>query len=228
MSKVARARPPDDERLFFWIATGASVIFGIGFWLLMFAVNHHENLPSAPLDDAQPLVIAPDHPRQLVDFSLTDQNGRAVTRADLNGKFLVVSFLFTSCSLTCPIVSGQMAEIQQLTTNQPDVRLVSLTVDPEDDTVPVLAEYGKRFGADASRWLFLTGDDTIIHNLIGASFLAKDTNDAFSYMPGNFAHIERITLVDPQGSIRDYFDGLGNGTPAAVVKEIMELKKPAL
>ena len=225
MPKKAGSKQFNEERLFFHVATIMSLVFGIGFWFFMFAINNHENAPEAPLDDAQPLVIAPDHPRQLVDFSLTDQNGRTVRRADLNGKFLVVSFLFTSCSLTCPVVSGQMAEIQQLTTNQPDVRLVSLTVDPDDDTAPVLATYSKRFGADTNRWLFLTGDDTIIHNLIGTSFLAKDTNDAFSYMPGNFAHIERIALVDPQGTIRDYFDGLGNGVPEAVANEIKQLGK---
>lgn len=224
MPKVVRARQPDDERLFFWFATGASLVFGIAFWFLLFAVSHHGNTPEVLLDDSQPLVIPPDHPRQLVGFSLTDRTGRAVTRADLDGKFLVVSFLFTSCSLTCPVVSRQMAEIQQLTTNQPDVRLVSLTVDPDDDTVPVLAKYGERFSADTNRWLFLTGDDDVIHNLIGTSFLARDTNDAFSYMPGNFSHIERIALVDPQGRVRDYFDGLGNGTPAAVVNEIIQLR----
>ena len=228
MSKVAHARPPADERLFFWFVTGASLVFGIGFWFLMFALNHQGITPEAPLDEVQPLVIAPDHPRQLVDFSLTDQNGRAVTRADLDGKFLVVSFLFTSCSLTCPRVSQQMAEIQQLTTHQPDVRLVSLTVDPEDDTVPVLAKYGERFGADTNRWLFLTGDDAMLHNLIGTSFLAPDTNDAFAYMPGNFANIERIALVDPQGRVRNYFDGLDSSAPESVVREIRQLRKPAL
>jgi protein SCO1/2 len=121
-----------------------------------------------------------------------------------------------------------MGKIQQLTSNQPDVRLVSLTVDPEDDTVPVLAKYGERFGADTNRWLFLTGDDAMVHNLIGTSFLAPDTNDAFAYMPGNFAHIERIALVDPQGRVRDYFDGLDSGAPEAVVREIRQLRKPAL
>jgi len=228
MSKVAHARPPADERLFFWFVTVASLVFGIGFWFLMFALNHPGITPEAPLDEAQPLVIAPDHARQLVDFSLTDQNGRTVTRVDLKGKFLVVSFLFTSCSLTCPIVSGQMEEIQQLTINQPDVWLVSLTVDPDDDTVPVLAKYGKRFGADTNRWLFLTGDNAMIHNLIGTSFLAPDTNDAFAYMPGNFAHIERIALVDPQGRVRDYFDGLGSGAPEAVDVEMAELGVAAI
>jgi len=224
MAAKAGSRQQSEERLIFWMIVTFSLLFSVGYCVFLFVLNHHENVPEAPLDDSQPLVIPPDRPRQLVDFSLTYQNGSTVTRADLKGKFLVVSFLFTSCSLTCPIVSAQMAQIQQLTTNQPDVQLLSLTVDPDDDTVPVLAKYGHRFNADTNRWLFLTGDDAVVHHLIGASFLLPDTNDAFAYMPGNFANIERIALVDPQGRVRDYFDGLGNGVPAAVVNEIQQLR----
>ena len=214
--------------MFFWFALGLAVPIGIGFCVLLFAVSHRNQTPDATyenLPDSPPVVIAPDHPRQLVNFSLTNQDGHAVTRADLKGKFLVVSFLFTSCSLTCPIVSRQMTEIQQLTTNQPDVDLVSLTVDPEDDTVPVLAKYGEHYGADTNRWLFLTGDEATVEKLIGTSFLSSDTNDLFSFMPGNFANIERIAVVDPQGKVQAYFDGLDNDVANAVVAEIESLRK---
>lgn len=228
MPKQAGSKQRNDERLFFYVATVMSLVFGAGFCVLLYALNHRDQTPEAfyeNLPDTQPVVIQPDHPRQLVQFSLDDQTGCKITRADLDGKFLVVSFLFTSCSLTCPIVSRQMEEIQQLTTNQPDVRLVSLTVDPEDDTAPVLAKYGERYGADTNRWLFLTGDEATVEKLIGTSFLSPDTNDVFSYMPGNFANIERIAVVDPQGKVRAYFDGLNNDVATAVVAEIARLRK---
>ena len=143
----------------------------------------------------------------------------------MNGKFLVVSFLFTSCSLTCPVVNRHMAEIQQLTTNQPDVKLVSLTVDPHDDTTAVLAKYGERFGADTNRWLFLTGEKTVLYDLMRTSFLALDLGDSFSYMPGNFSHTERIAVVDPRGQVQAYFDGLNDGVESAVVAEINRLRQ---
>jgi protein SCO1 len=219
------SEPPSEERHVFWMLIGFSLFFCAGYGLFLLALTHHQDAPEAALDDSEPLVIAPDHPRQLIDFSLTDQDGRTVTRADLDGKFLVVSFLFTSCSLTCPVVSQQMEAIQQRTTNQPDLKLISLTVDPDDDTVPVLAKYSKRFSANSNCWLFLTGDNVVIHQLIGASFLSSDTNNAFSYMPGNFANIERIALVDPQGRVRNYFDGLDNDVPDAVIDEIKQLKQ---
>ncbi|HTX21991.1 MAG TPA: SCO family protein [Candidatus Aquilonibacter sp.] len=228
MPKTAQIKKRNEEKAFFWFALGLSVPVGIGFCALLYAVSHRNPTPESfydSLPDTPPVVIQPDHPRQLVNFSLTNQTGHAITRADLNGKFLVVSFLFTSCSLTCPIVSRQMEEIQQLTTNQPDVQLVSLTVDPEDDTVPVLAQYGERYGADTNRWLFLTGDEATVEKLIGTSFLSPDTNDLFSFMPGNFANIERIAVVGPQGKVRAYFDGLNNNVATAVVAEINRLRK---
>jgi len=228
MTAAAGSRQQNDERLLFWFAVGLSAVIATGFCFLLWSLNHRDQTAETPLDalpSAQPVVFQPDHPRRLVDFSLNDQTGRAVTQTDLAGKFLVVDFLFTSCSLTCPVVNSHMAQIQLLTTNQPDVKLVSLTVDPRDDTVAVLAKYGERFGADANRWLFLTGDKTELYNLIGTTFLAQDTNDAFTYMPGNFAHTERIVLVDPQGNVRADFDGLNDNVASAVTAEIARLRK---
>jgi protein SCO1/2 len=147
-----------------------------------------------------------------------------VTRAELDGKILVVSFLFTGCALTCPEVTKRMAEIQQLTATNADVRLVSLTVDPRSDTPPVLAKWGARFGADTNRWCFLTGSKTVLHGLIAKSFLVQDNSDPFNSMPGNFTGTERIAVVDRHGRTRIYFDGLRDETPAAVVAEIKKLR----
>jgi cytochrome oxidase Cu insertion factor (SCO1/SenC/PrrC family) len=154
MSKSASSKERDDERLFFYVATVMSLVFGTGFCLLIFALNSHENeTGQAAENSARPGSYRPIIRDNWLDFSLTDRTGRNVARAELDGKFLVVDFLYTSCSLTCPVVNRCMAQIQQLTTNQPDVKLVSLTVDPRDDTVEALAKYGERFGADTNRWL---------------------------------------------------------------------------
>ena len=210
------SQPPDNAgRLFLLIAVTIAMVFGAGGIFLMLALNHREH------DNG----IRPDHPRQLVDFSLTDRTGRTITRADLNGKIVVVDFLLTSCSVTCPEVNRRMAEIQSLTTNQSDVRFLSLTVDPRTDTPASLMKYGDRFGADTNRWYMLTGDKSTLYNLISNSFLAQDLNDPFTYMPGNFSHTERIALVDPQGHVQVYFDGMRRETTPAIVDEIARLRK---
>jgi protein SCO1/2 len=219
------------ERVFAIIAVVMCLVLGASFCALLFALNYHGQSEPTSLDnlpDSQPAFIQPDHPRDLVDFSLTASNGQPVTRADLDGKFLVVEFLLTSCNVTCPAVSRQMVQIQQLTTSQPDVRLVSITVNPRDDTPAVLQKYGQSFGADTNRWMFLTGEKAVLYDLIGKSFLAQDLDDPLGYMPGNFSHTERIAVVDPQGHLQGYFDGLNQNTAGAVVDEIAKLRNQKL
>jgi protein SCO1/2 len=203
-----------DEKLFLIVVIALAAIAGIGSWFAATALAHRDHLHGIP----------PDKARQLGNFSLTDATGRTVARAELEGKILAVSFLFTSCSLTCPEVTKRMAEIQRLTATNTDVRLLSLTVDPRSDTPPVLAKWGARFGADTNRWFMLTGDKPTMYGLIGGSFLASDTADPFNSMPGNFTGTERIAVVDKHGVVRIYFDGLRNETPAAVAAEIARLR----
>ncbi len=159
---IKKRKERDDERLFAIVAIIGSLVFGAGFCFLIFVMTSRENNPtdetSYAVENSEARLILSDHPRQLVNFSLTDRTGRNVTRSELDGKILVVDFLYTGCSLTCPVVNRCMAQIQQLTTNEPNVKLVSLTVDPRDDTVEALTKYGERFGADTNRWLLLTGE----------------------------------------------------------------------
>ena len=204
-----------EGRLFITFVVGLSLLAAIGGWLVVATSGLRP----------KPAGIVPDHPRTLVSFVLTNQTGRTVTQTELTGKYLVVDFLLTSCSLTCPVVNRHLAEIQQLTTNQPDVQLVSLTVDPRDDTVPALADFGKKYGADPARWLMLTGDQTNLYHLIATSFLNQDLNDPFSYMPGNFSHTDRVALVDNQGHVRMYFDGLNDNVASNILTALAALRK---
>jgi protein SCO1/2 len=219
---LPKKRLSSNERLAVSIGIGASLVFALLLGLTMFALLH-SSTPSDP--DAQTPVIKPDYPRRLVDFSLVDQSGHAFTRQELTGKIVVVSFVFTTCSAVCPYVNAQMEKIQQLTAGQPDVKLVSLTMDPVDDTAPVLARYGRTYGQDVTRWSFLTGNEAEMYRLVGASFLPPDTTGEFGYMPGNFAHTQRIALVDTRGHLVEYFDGLNQEAGEAVVQAIAKLRQ---
>lgn len=211
---VKKSHQGGDEKLFLVIALALALIAGIASWVAAAALSRHDETPG----------ILPDKERRLGEFALTNEAGRTVTRAEFGGKILVVSFLFTSCSLTCPEVTKHMAEIQGLTASNADVRFVSLTVDPRTDTPSVLAKWGARFGADTNRWYFLTGEKPALYGLIGASFLTQDHGGPFNSMPGNFTGTERIAVVDQHGRTRMYFDGLRDDTPAAVVAEIAQLR----
>lgn len=171
----------------------------------------------------QPAFDAPEPPRHLEAFAFTDQTGRTVTQAEVAGKFLVVSFVHSSCSISCLQVNHHMAEVQRLTLNQDDVRLLSFTVDPRTDTPPVLADFGKKFGTDATRWSMLTGNKTELYAVIETSFLKRDPQAA-SLMPGGFHDVDRIAVVDRNGKVRRYFDGMKPTTPVAIVKFLEQLR----
>ena len=104
------------------------------------------------------------------DFSLTERSGRQVGGSDLRGRVWIANFIYTHCPDTCPLQSGQMARLQAEFAAEGDVRLVSITVDPAQDTPEVLSGYADRFGAIPGRWLFLTGEKEAIYRLARGAF----------------------------------------------------------
>lgn len=107
---------------------------------------------------------------EVPDFALLEHSGKQVRRADLLGKVWIVNFIFTRCTAECPLMSSQMARLQDSLAREPDVRLVSITVDPEHDTPAVLARYAQNFAAQPQRWWFLTGDKAAIYRLVREGF----------------------------------------------------------
>ena len=104
------------------------------------------------------------------DFALIERSGQAVARADLLGKVWIASVIFTRCVDECPVISNHMARLQEALAAEPDVRLVSITVDPAHDTPEVLTRYAQRFAAQPQRWFFLTGDKASIYRLVREGF----------------------------------------------------------
>jgi protein SCO1/2/putative membrane protein len=137
------------------------------------------------------------------DFSLTECHGQTVTKADLLGKPWLACFIFTRCAGAdyCPRVSREM-EILQQRLKGVDVRLVTITVDPENDTPEVLCEYAARYKADPEKWWFLTGDKETIYHLIRHSFRMIVYEDP-KQIPGfEVAHSLEIMHVDAEGVVR--------------------------
>lgn len=178
---------------------------------------------------ASPGGLRSDLNRQLVEFQLTERSGRTIRRADLAGQVLVVNFVFTGCSLPCLEISRQMAAVQKRFEDRPEVRLVSLSVDPRSDTPPVLAEFARRFGAHPDRWLYLTGEKAAVHDLIERSFLSRSdpgtspAEDGSESMPDDFGHTEQIAVVDRSGRVRGYFNGLKPGAAQAIAAAVENL-----
>ena len=151
-------------------------------------------------------------------FSLTNQFGQPFTLADLKGKIWVADIIFTRCPASCETMSRNLAALQEKVPPRWPLQFVSLTADPEFDTPPILADYGKRHGADSARWLFLTGPKPPIYQLAvqGLKLVVVDKRDqSLAANEELFLHSTRFVLVDRAGSIRGYFEGMD---PPAVEK----------
>jgi protein SCO1/2 len=112
---------------------------------------------------------------EVPSFSLVAQTGQLVTREAFQGKAWIANFIFTSCRTTCPRQTATMAQLQRDLASEPDIRLVSITVDPDHDTPEVLTGYAERFHADPHRWVFLTGEEKAIYSLALEGFRLSAT-----------------------------------------------------
>ena len=131
----------------------------------------------------------------LPDFALIERSGRTVTRDDLLGGVWVASFIFTSCRGPCPELTLRMRSLARtLAETERDVRVVSITVDPEIDTPAVLGRYADRHHADPDRWWFLTGEgERDVRRLVLEGFLQPLSPATQS---GPIIHSTRVVLID--------------------------------
>jgi protein SCO1/2 len=150
-------------------------------------------------------------------FQLTAQSGRTFDSRSLAGHVWVADFIYTTCPGPCPMMSSRMNRLQTSTAAMPDVKLVSFTVDPEHDTPPVLAEYGKHFKADPARWSFLTGDKAVLNNL-GLSAFHLNSVD------GSLIHSTRFALVDRAGLIRGYYSSEEDDFLPRLLRDLRQLE----
>ena len=163
-------------------------------------------------------------------FALTERSGRQVTNQDLTGKIWVADFIYTTCPGPCPLITAGMVKIQDAVADDPQVRLVSFTVDPETDTPPVLAKYADQYHADPNRWWFLTGPEKSLYDLIQKGFLQVVQDNSGQTPPdgqNKVMHSTYLALVDADGNLRGFYDGLDNTSRADLLRDIKILEKEA-
>jgi protein SCO1 len=192
------------------------VIFTIAVIAATFVLSDvKEQLPIINPIDVNPDLVDKSIQNKGVDhtilpFHLVNQNGEWITEKNVAGKILVVDYFFTTCPTICPLMNGKLMKINEHFKEGKKVMILSHTVWPEVDSVPVMKEYEGRFGADASTWQFLTGDKKHLYELARKSYLiVPDANDPnFSHGSENdFIHTENVALIDVKGRIRGYYDG---------------------
>jgi protein SCO1/2 len=162
---------------------------------------------------------------EVADFTLTNQNGRAVSLADLRGKVWVADIIFTRCPGPCAKMTQRMREIQQALPFNSQARLISLTTDPDFDTPAVLRAYAEHAGADTNRWQFLTGTKAQIAKVAidSLKLTAIEKKPDERETPNDlFIHSTIFVIVDKQGQLRGVFQSTGEDIdPLAVKSEIL-------
>lgn len=160
------------------------------------------------------------------EFTLTNQDGRVVTRADLRGKVWVGDIVFTRCAGPCPVMTKKLSDLQPELLRCGNVELLTLTTDPEFDSPKEMQRFGERFNADFAHWLFLTGTKKEIARLAvdGLKLVAiEKTPDQRENPEDLFIHSTRFVIVDKQGVMRASLDSNDPQIKGKVLKVVRKL-----
>ncbi len=165
--------------------------------------------------------IRRDH--KIADFELINQNGDTITQEDFEGKIYVADFFFTRCQTICPVMTHNLVKVQEAYLNDPEVMLLSHSVTPEMDSIPVLRDYADSKGVNDTKWHITTGDKKQIYGLARKSYFAVvDEGDGGLQ---DFIHTENFVLVDKDRQIRGYYDGTDFKDIQRLISDITLLKR---
>ena len=154
----------------------------------------------------------------IADFSFVNQNGDTITQKDYEGKIYVADFFFTTCGSICPKMSVNLEEVQKAFANNPKVKLLSHTVFPETDSVPVLKAYAKKHNVIDAKWNLVTGDKKEIYAIARKSYLAVKLGKPSELY--DMVHTENFVLVDTKRRVRGFYDGTNKEDIKKLIEDI--------
>jgi protein SCO1 len=160
---------------------------------------------------------------QIRPFSLINQTNEAFTEKDIEGKICVVDFFFTSCPGICPKLATSMSGLQKEFENDNDILLLSHTVMPERDSVPVLKKYAEKHRVNFNRWKLLTGSRSDIYDL-GRKYYFVEEDLGENSDSTVFLHTENFVLIDKDRHIRGIYNGLDPASMQSLRNDIQALK----
>lgn len=158
----------------------------------------------------------------IADFKLINQNGDTISQADYADKIYVADFFFTTCPTICPVMTANMADIQQIIKDDDEVMLLSHSVTPEIDSVPQLKKYALEKGVIDAKWNLVTGDKKQIYELARKSYLAVLTDGDGG--PYDMIHTENFILVDKERRIRGFYDDTASEEVTQLLEDLKVLK----
>lgn len=203
---------------------GVLLVFSIiTIYLFYVALKPSKSLPIFNPSDVNPELV--DSTVQYIskyhtiaDFSFVNQNGKTITQKDYESKVYVADFFFTTCGSICPKMTTNLAEVQKAIINNPKVMLLSHTVFPETDSVPVLKAYALKNGVVDSKWNLVTGDKKAIYTMARKSYLAVKLGKPEQLY--DMVHTENFVLVDTKKRVRGFYDGTKKEDMKRLIEDI--------
>jgi len=180
------------KTIFYLVFFAALVII---FYVVMINITNiaEEKLP--PLNTVRP-------------FTFIRQDGKQITEKDVAGKTYIAEYFFTTCKGICPKMNKNMQKVYLELKNEKDFMVLSHTVDPETDSVPVMKRYADSIGASINNWWFLTGTKENLYKTARESYLLDDPQNSSKNITEQFIHTQFFALVDKGGQVRGIYDGL--------------------
>ena len=194
-------------KTFIFIFLSISTLIFIGIYTLL---KPQKTLPIFTPRDVNPQLVDTTvqhvgYNHRIADFKFTNQNGKTITQEDYKDKIYVAEFFFTTCPTICPIMTENMVWLQDKIKDMPDVLLLSHTVTPDIDSVPVLKKYALEKGVLDNKWNLVTGNKKDIYYIARKSYLAVETGKPEELY--DMVHTENFVLIDKKGRIRGFYDG---------------------
>ena len=153
------------------------------------------------------------------NMTFTNQLGKTVTLDSLRGKILVIDFFFSRCPAVCPGMAKSMKRLQGSFTNSKDsiVQFISISIDPENDSVPRLRKFANRYTSNHDSWWFVTGNKKDIYDFALNELKASiaDTN-----VDTAFIHTENFFLLDRDRVVRGWYNAFDTMKQAKLVSDI--------
>ena len=181
-----------------------------GFYFAMIRLTDFEEVKLPVLSTVQP-------------FKFTKQDSTQVTQKEIAGRVYVAEYFFTTCKGICPKMNKNMKEIYDRFKADSSFMIISHTVNPDTDSLPVLQHYADSLGANPANWWFVTGSKEELYKSARESYLLDDPKNSTKNIDEQFLHTQFFALVDRQGRVRGIYDGIKKEEVTEMVQDIEKL-----
>jgi protein SCO1/2 len=194
-------------------------------YVLQFQKDQSKKLPYYVVNPTTNEVYQTNVPSLKVGtFSFINQEGKTITQNDLKGHVYVADYFFVTCPGICKTMSNQLERVYAEFENTHDVKILSHTAKPDEDSVEALMNYAMMHQVKKhDHWLFVTGDKKELYSVARKQY--HIVNDQGNGDEDDFIHTEQFALIDKNSFIRGYYDGTDSADVTQLIQDIHTLLK---